>query len=159
MEDWIQLIPLIAIGLFALLNFVRKMGRQQPEPKVVLEDEQEVALPPWGNLPPVDNPLGSQLGMEEELPSRQIEPKTASMPQSVESASDVPSQHETPQQRVADEAASQSNPDGMSAQPASTQVPTIAGIPLSPKTYRQGIILYEILGPPKSRRESSQSGS
>ena len=33
---------------------------------------------------------------------------------------------------------------------------TIAGIPLTPQTFRQGIILAEILRPPKSLREPRQ---
>ena len=158
MEDWIQIIPIVVIVLLALLNFVRKTMRKQQEPQVSLEDEQEVALPPWGNLLPTDNPA-SQLGMEEELPSRPAEPETASTSQSVESASEAPSQGEMPRPSVAADAASRPNSAAMGPQRDTTLVATIAGIPLSPQTYRQGIILYEILGAPKSRRGSRRSGS
>ena len=40
--------------------------------------------------------------------------------------------------------------------PVDSMIPTILGIPLSPQTFRQGIILAEILRPPKSLREPRQ---
>ena len=154
MENWFELIPVIFVVLLALLNFVRRIIRRQQEPQAALEDEQEVTLPPWGNLQPVDDPA-NQSGMEEELPGLP-ESETPAR----ESAYDAPSERESPQSGSGEgTATSQSSRDARRDQSDSTVAATIAGIPLTPQTYRQGIILYEILGPPKSRRQSSQSDS
>ena len=153
MENWFELIFFIVMGLFALLSWLRKQIRRQPESQAALEDEQEVTLPPWGNLPPVDDPA-SQLGMEEELPAPPTETETPV----VGTAHDAPSERESPQAGSGEgTATSQSDRDARHRQPDSTKIATIAGIPLTHQTYRQGIILYEILRLPKSRRGSSQS--
>ena len=129
MEEWIQLILFIIFGGIALITRVLSRRDSKAEPDVV-QEEEEVTLPPWGNLPmEEDTPLPEFI--EEETPTEPVEPtpavQVASMPDPVE--------EETPAQP-----------------PADRTVPTIAGIPLSPQTFRQGIILAEILRPPKSLR-------
>ena len=124
MEEWIQLILFLIFGTVALLSRVlsRRGSKEEPD---VLPEEEEVTLPPWGNVPME----------EEEFP----------LPEFVE--------EETPT------AAPDSKPDPVEEEtPAQTPPvrPTIAGIPLSPETFRQGIILAEILRPPKSLREPRQ---
>ena len=124
MEEWIQLVLFLIFGTVALLSRVlsRRGSKEEPD---VLPEEEEVTLPPWGNVPME----------EEEFP----------LPEFVE--------EETPT------AAPDSKPDPVEEEtPAQTPPvrPTIAGIPLSPETFRQGIILAEILRPPKSLREPRQ---
>ena len=131
MDEWINLIVFIIFGVIALISRVLSRRGSKAEPDVVPEDE-EITLPPWGNLPmEEDAPLPEFI--EEEAPTAPPEPtpavQVASMPDPVE--------EEEP------------------AQPSPT-VPTVAGIPLSPQTFRQGIILAEILRPPKSLREPRQ---
>ena len=131
MDEWINLIVFIIFGVIALISRVLSRRGSKAEPDVVPEDE-EITLPPWGNLPmEEDAPLPEFI--EEEAPTAPPEPtpavQVASMPD--------PAEEEEP------------------AQPSPT-VPTVAGIPLSPQTFRQGIILAEILRPPKSLREPRQ---
>lgn len=131
MDEWINLIVFIIFGAIALISRVLSRRGSKAEPDVVPEDE-EITLPPWGNLPmEEDAPLPEFI--EEEAPTAPPEPtpavQVASMPDPVE--------EEEP------------------AQPSPT-VPTVAGIPLSPQTFRQGIILAEILRPPKSLRDPRQ---
>lgn len=129
MEEWIQLILFIIFGGIALITRVLSRRDSKAEPDVGVEEE-EVTLPPWGNLPmEEDAPLPEFI--EEETPTAPAEStpavQVASMPDPVD--------EETPAQS-----------------PADRTVPTIAGIPLTPQTFRQGIILSEILRPPKSLR-------
>ena len=129
MEEWIQLILFIIFGGIALITRVLSRRDSKAEPDVV-QEEEEVTLPPWGNLPmEEDAPLPEFI--EEETPTEPAEPTPAVQ---VASTPD-PVEEETPTQP-----------------PADRTVPTIAGIPLSPQTFRQGIILAEILRPPKSLR-------
>ena len=134
-DDLIQVILLIIFGVVALLG--RVLGRKKPQREpddVVLEEE--VTLPPWGNLP-----------MEEEEPfPYTVEPETPSVqpPPSFT----MPAPKETPvEPELKPAPARESRADS-----SPPQAPTIAGIPLSPQTFRQGIILAEILGRPKSLR-------
>ena len=67
MDEWINLIVFIIFGAIALIT--RMLGRRssQEEPDVVPEEE-EVTLPPWGNLPTdEDAPLPEFI--EEEAPA------------------------------------------------------------------------------------------
>ena len=55
MDELIQLIPVIIFILIALaVSAVRRQNRQRSEPDEVLEDEDGVFLPPWGNLDPLE---------------------------------------------------------------------------------------------------------
>ncbi len=145
MRDFFQLLPFILFILFAVVGHLRRQKKKQAEPEVVLQDEQEVVLPPWGNFP-----------MEERSPQPSVEPDTPPIVEKIPqpqaspptTASDVPPKRE---RRVGRETASQPTTERES-QPARSEVRTIAGIPLSPQTFRQGIILSEILGRPKSIR-------
>ena len=123
MEEWIQLTIFIVFGAVALFTRVLSRRGSKEEPAVALE-EDEITLPPWGNLP-----------MEEEAPAARPVPPPA--PQ-VTSKPDL-AKEETQVQS-----------------PVDSMIPTILGIPLSPQTFRQGIILAEILRPPKSLREPRQ---
>ena len=130
MEEWINLILFIVFGAVALIARAFNRRRSQAEPDIVLE-EADVTLPPWGNLP-----------MEEEAPfSESVEDETPVRP--------VPSHTSQKEDQ------SQSTPES-STESSPPKVPRIAGIPLSPETFRQGIILAEILAPPKSLREPRQ---
>ena len=133
MEEWINLIVLIIFGIVALFSRMLSRRGSQREPDIA-QEEDEITLPPWGNLP-----------MEEDIPPPEFieedPPATPSVPPpDVQVASKPdPAEEETPAQS-----------------PADSMMPTIAGIPLSPQTFRQGIILAEILRPPKSLRQPHQ---
>lgn len=131
MEEWINLIIFIIFGGIALITRMLSRRGSQAEPDDVPEEE-EVTLPPWGNLPTEeDTPLPEFVEVEDSASPPEPAPavQVASMPDPVE-----------------EEAPAQSPPTR----------PTIAGIPLSPQTFRQGIILTEILRPPKSLRDPRQ---
>ena len=129
MEEWINLIIFIIFGAVALFSRLLSRRGSKAESDVASEEE-EITLPPWGNLP-----------MEEDIPPPEfIEDETPAAPP--ESPPDI---------QVA------SKPEAARTEaPANPAMPTIAGIPLSPQTFRQGIILAEILRPPKSLREPRQ---
>ena len=131
MEEWIQLILFLIFGTIALVSRMlsRRGSKEEPD---VLPEEEEVTLPPWGNVP-----------MEEEefpLPEFVEEEATPAAP---------------PEPPPVAEVATERPPVEEEAQPP-PPTPTIAGIPLTPQTFRQGIILAEILRPPKSLREPRQ---
>ena len=133
MEEWIQLIVIIVFGAVALFTRVLSRRGSKEEPAVVLE-EDEITLPPWGNLP-MEEEIPISEFIEEEAPAARPVPPPA--PQ-VTSKPDL-AKEETQVQS-----------------PVDPMIPTILGIPLSPQTFRQGIILAEILRPPKSLREPRQ---
>ena len=133
MEEWINLILFIVFGAVALIARALNRRRSQAEPDIV-QEEAEVTLPPWGNLPMEEDAPFPEF-IEEEAPAAPPEPPPA--PQ-VTSKPDL-AKEETQVQS-----------------PVDPMIPTILGIPLSPQTFRQGIILAEILRPPKSLREPRQ---
>ena len=134
MEEWINLILFLVFGAVAL--FARLLSRRgsQAEPEIA-QEEDEITLPPWGNLPmeEEESPLPEFIEVDETAPPTVSPPdiQVASQPEPVE--------EETPVQP-----------------PTDPVIPTILGIPLSPQTFRQGIILAEILRPPKSLRRPPQ---
>ena len=132
MEEWIQLILFLIFGAVALISRMlsRRGSKEEPD---ALPEEEEITLPPWGNAPMEDEEFTLPEFVEEEAPTAPPEPSPA-----VPVASEPPPvEQETP------------------AQPAPS-TPTIAGIPLTPQTFRQGIILAEILRPPKSLRRPTE---
>jgi len=131
MEEWIQLILFLIFGTIALLSRVlsRRGSKEEPD---VLPEEEEVTLPPWGNVPMEEEEFPLPEFVEEEAT-----PAVSSEPSPVAEVA-------TERPRVEEEA--QVHPP----------LPTIAGIPLTPQTFRQGIILAEILRPPKLFREPRQ---
>jgi hypothetical protein len=145
-RDLVQLIFFIIIGLFSLISVLRRRQRQQSEPEVVLEEEDEISLPPWANLPPMEGEVQPPLRVESEMPPT-MEPESPPVVPTGELTIQMPSHREV-------------LPDELERRPEredrfdtrAPEVGTIAGIPLSPQTFRQGIILSEILGRPKSLR-------
>ena len=129
MEEWINLILFVIFGAVALFSRMlsRRGSKEEPD---VLPEEEEITLPPWGNVPMEEEEWPPEFA-EEEGPTA-----------STESPPAVPG--------VA-------TPDPVEEQtPTPSPTPTIAGIPLSPQTFREGIILAEILRPPKSLRDPRQ---
>ena len=128
MEEWIQLILFLIFGIVALVSRMlsRRGSREEPD---VLPEEEEITLPPWGNIPMEEEESPVPEFVEEEAPIAATEP-----PPATQVASEPPPVEEETQ-----------------AQPPPA-IPTIAGIPLTPQTFRQGIILAEILRPPRSLR-------
>lgn len=134
MDELIQLIPVIIFILIALVSAVRRQNRQRSEPDEVLEDEDGVFLPPWGNLDPLEEEFQPAPHAQTEEPP----PTPEETPSHDEDSAD---ESEIPPSEV-DRAVGAHIP----------HVDTIAGISLSSQTVRQGIILSEILGRPKSLR-------
>ncbi len=135
MDDLIQLIIFVIFGAVALFSRILSRRRSQEGPDAAPEEE-EITLPPWGNVPmEEDAPLPDFIEVDETQPATVQPPEVqvASPPEPVRAESPPP-------------------PDSASRPVAST----IAGIPLSPETFRQGIILAEILRPPKSLRDPRQ---
>ena len=131
MEEWIQLVLFLIFGTIALLSRVlsRRGSKEEPD---VLPEEEEITLPPWGNVPMEEEEFPLPEFVEEETPADPPEPAPT------QAASEPPPVEEETQGQ----------------QPRA--IPTIAGIPLSPQTFRQGIILAEILRPPKSLRRPTE---
>ena len=138
MEELIQFIPIVILILITLLGAMRRQNRQQSEPEVVLEEENGVFLPPWGNL---------EYSEEEIQPAPPVKPEEPP--------------HTPPETSAHHEVSTDDSEIHPSKAHSTTgaqlpQVDTIAGISLSPQTVRQGIILSEILGRPKSLRSPRQ---
>ena len=51
MEEWIQLILFIIFGAIALFSRMLSRRGSKEEPDTVLPEEEEITLPPWGNVP------------------------------------------------------------------------------------------------------------
>lgn len=158
MDELIQLIPFIIIALTLLGRVFRRKKPRESEPEVVLEDEQEVKLPPWGSIETADDsvtePLPDFLQLEEPPPS----PKPAPPLKVAEETQSPPD--DTPATRPIERPALSQTVERKEATPSQTAPHTIAGISLTSQTFRQGIILREILGPPKSlqrRRTESEN--
>ena len=131
MEEWIQLILFLIFGAIALISRMlsRRGSKEEPD---ALPEEEEITLPPWGNVPMEEEEFPVPEFVEEEASVAPPEPSASQV------AAEPPSVEEETQ-----------------VQPLPA-IPTIAGIPLTPQTFRQGIILAEILRPPKSLREPRQ---
>ena len=73
MEEWIQLILFLIFGTIALLSRVLSRRGSKDEPDV-LPEEEEVTLPPWGNVPmeEEDFPLLPEFVEEEAITRRSI---------------------------------------------------------------------------------------
>ncbi|MDE0298881.1 MAG: hypothetical protein OXN17_09630 [Candidatus Poribacteria bacterium] len=145
MDDLVQLIPLIIIVLTLLGRVFRRKKPRESEPEVVLEDEQEVTLPPWGNLETMEGNTGFPdfLEQEERSPSPEPAPSLTAAQETGPPPEVTPPK---PEKRPSYDRAK----ERIEAAPVRTAPRTIAGISLTSKTFRQGIILREILGPPKS---------
>ena len=132
MEEWVQLVLFIIFGAIALISRMlsRRGSKEEPD---VLPEEEEITLPPWGNVPMEEEEFPVPEFVEEDTPAAPPEPQPA-----VQVASEPPP--------VEEETQGQQSP----------AIPTIAGIPLTPQTFREGIILAEILRPPKSLRRPSE---
>ena len=158
MDELIQLIPFIIIALTLLGRVFRRKKPRESEPEVVLEDEQEVKLPPWGSIEATDDsvtePLPDFLQLEEPPSS----PKPAPPLKVAEETQSPPD--DTPATRPIERSALSQTVERKEVTSPRTAPHTIAGISLTPQTFRQGIILREILGPPKSlqrRRTESEN--
>ena len=155
MDELIQLIPFIIIALTLLGRVFRRKKPRESEPEVVLEDEQEVKLPPWGTIETADDsvtePLPDFLQLEEPPSPNPAPPlKVAEETQ--------PPPDDPPATKPVERPALSQTVERKEATPSQTAPHTIAGISLTSQTFRQGIILREILGPPKSlQRRRSES--
>ena len=68
MEEWIQLILFLIFGAIALFTRMlnRRSSREEPD---VAQGEEEITLPPWGNVPmEEDAPLPDFIEVDEPEP-------------------------------------------------------------------------------------------
>ena len=151
-----KLIPWIILLLVYLVIAVRKRKQQKSEPEIVLDEKGEVPLPPWSNLSPMEQ--NEQLSPPIESKTLPIEPKSPptqrpSIP-TEQLMTEIPLHCEVSvsesEMRLRREDGSDLFADETGAPVPETHA--IAGMRFSPQTFRQGIILSEILGYPKSRR-------
>ena len=141
MENILQLLfPLLIVIFTFVLGNRRRKAEQQRKPENEKQEEvppdSEVALPPFmENFPFEREPMPEFLELEETEPPPVVEEPA---PPPVEEASPEPPPT-PPEPRI---------PVGSGRKP----LPTTVLPDLSPQTFRQGIILAEILGRPKARR-------
>lgn len=141
MDEIFQYIFPIIILVVTLLSAFRRQNRQRREPEGVLDEEENgVFLPPWGNVEPVEEE-------GQPYPIEMTEEPTTT-PQPPHTPPETPSRLEV----STDDSEIHPSDTDSAAGAQSPQVDTIAGISLSSQTVRQGIILSEILGRPKSLR-------
>ncbi len=144
MENILQMLgPLVIILLISILSNARRRKAQQQQ---VERGTDERAMSESDDAPPPfmeDFPFEMQL---EQMVSQQDEEEV--MPIAQEPARLEPENPnpvvETPQP--------QPPPVPVDSPARTRSVPATSLLDLSPQTFRQGIILSEILGPPKSRR-------
>ena len=158
MEDLLQLIPLLLIALFTLLRSSRRKAQKQAKTEIAFEDEQSATLSPWEDFPTTqatsDEPLPDFLTTEAGTEAQDSVPHPVLLKDHKQPASDSDSS-ETKRKKIS---ISDREKDG--APPTTTGLDTIAGVPITPQGFRQGIILSEILGRPKSlRRQHSEPGN
>ena len=148
MESIIQMLaPLLIVILISILSNSRRRKAQQRNAE---RKEDERAMPEREDAPPPfmeDFPFETQL---EQMISQQDEEKV--MPVVEEPA---PSESESPDP-VVEPPQPQPPPVPVESPTRTRSVPATSLLNLSPQTFRQGIILSEILGRPKSRRTRQQ---
>ena len=68
MDEWIQLVLFLIFGTIALLSrvFSRRGSKEEPD---VLPEEEEITLPPWGNVPMEEEGFPHPEFVEEETPT------------------------------------------------------------------------------------------
>lgn len=137
--DFDQLIPLIVIVLGLIFSLFRR--KKQPEQSVEtgnevdVQQEEEMGIPPFIHI---EDPTEEQMVLEEE-----------SVPVMVEQSEPVPETSPEPKETEPPPIP----PDLRGRSPIGTrQFPTKSLIDVTPETFRQGIILSEILGKPKTLR-------
>ncbi len=143
MENILQMLgPLVIVLLIAILSNARRRKAQQQQ---VERGTDERAMPENDTAPPPfmeDFPFETQ---QEQMVLRRDEEEV--MPVAEEPARPEPEKPdpvvETPQSQVP--------PVPVDSPTRTRSVPATSLLDLSPQTFRQGIILAEILGPPKAR--------
>ena len=143
MENILQLLgPLVIILLISILSNARRRKAQQQKVERGTDEramsENDTAPPPFME----DFPFETQ---QEQMVLRRDEEEV--MPVAEEPARPEPEKSdpvvETPQSQVP--------PVPVDSPTRTRSVPATSLLDLSPQTFRQGIILSEILGPPKAR--------
>ena len=146
MESILQMLaPLLIVILISILSNSRRRKAQQ---RNVERKADEPAIPEREDTPPPfmeDFPFETQL---EQMIMQQDEEEN--MPVAEEPA---PSESQSPEPVVE---APQPPPVPVDSPTRTRSVPATSLLNLSPQTFRQGIILSEILGRPKSRQTRQQ---
>ena len=139
MENLIQmLIPLVIV----ILTFVLGNSRRRRERGNVQREREENAMPEGEATPPPfmeDFPFETRL---EDMILQQNEAEDTSVVEEPEPVVEEPVEPSPPEPP----------PVPVESPPGIRPMPGTALLEISPKTFRQGIILQEILGRPKARR-------
>ena len=145
MDELIQLIPFIIIALTLLGRvFLRKKPREL-EPEVVLEDEREVTLPPWGNIATTDENTGGPLPDFLELDERSPSPKPSP---SVTAAKETRPPPDTTASKPIEPPTLNQAEERKEATPVRTAPRTIAGISLTSQRFVRESYCAKSLGLP-----------
>ncbi len=143
MDELIQ--PIIALIIVIATLFLGNVRRKKPEQRKTQDESHttdhassETALPPFmENFPFDTETMPDFLGTEEAQTEEQMEAPIAA---------------ETPKEPPAEPSPVPVDSSRPTRRPAPKPIPAISIGDFSSQTFRQGIILAEILGPPKSRR-------
>ena len=149
MESIIQMLaPLLIVLLISILSNARRRKAQQRDAERRGDEramsESEDTPPPFMEDFPFETQLEQMIVQQDE--KEETPPVVAEAPARPESE-----QVETPQP--------QPPPVPVESPTGIRSVPGTSLLNLSPQTFRQGIILSEILGRPKSRRTSQRSAT
>lgn len=137
MESILQMLgPLVIVILISLLSNSRRRRTEQQRPEGV--ENENAAIPNEEGPPPFIEGFPYEMVFEEDI----AETPPVEETEAVEAAAPEPVA-ETPPEPP---------PVPVDSPTGRRSVPATSLLNLSPQTFRQGIILSEILGPPKSRR-------
>ena len=148
MDGIIQLlVPLVIVVLSLVLSNSRRRSQQRdPEKRVEgdtpVADDGDAAPPPFME----DFPFATEL---EEMVTEQDADETEAVPEVSEEPEPPAPQETTP---PVEEQRPQPPPVPVEARAGIRSLPGTSLLDLSPKTFRQGIVLREILERPRSRR-------
>lgn len=144
MDNIIQmLIPLIVI----ILTFVLGNSRRRKEQRNTKAEKAENAMPDGENTPP---PFMEDFPFETRLEDMILQQQEA-----VEDTPVVEEPEPVAVQEPVETPQPQPPPVPVQSPPGIRSMPATALLDLSPSTFRQGIILREILGRPRSRRRGA----
>ena len=148
MESIIQMLaPLLIVLLISILSNSRRRKAQQRNAERERDEntmaESEATPPPFMEDFPFETQLEQMIAQQEE----------AEVMQAVEEPAPPEPQNPDP---VVESPQPQPPPVPVDSPTGTRSVPATSLLNLSPQTFRQGIILSEILGRPKSRKKSER---
>ena len=154
-----QLIILVLIGLISLINWLIQRSAEIRKRRKIEQEAPGKALRQETPEPPEDTErslrkLMEALGLPEEAPPPLPPPRRA-VPEKTPAAVPAPAPQRTPPPlRKASAPLHQWKPQASPAPPAPPAPPSLAAMLSTPNGLRHGILLAEILGPPRALQSS-----